>query len=133
VADFPDVACDSGGETILPAGAGAPRIVTTNNCRQWKLMWAVVERVVMERPDHDVGVQTGEADEERSRALILKARNVDAYFVESQVIGLAGDVPRPERTTDRRRMRGEEPHAVDRLKVAFSFDAVSDLNRSEAP
>ena len=132
MADFPDVAADSGDKTILSAGAYTTRIVATNHGGKWKLMRGVGGRVVMKRPDHDVCIQTGEADEERSRALVLKARRVDAYFVESQVIRLAGDIPGAERTTDHRRVRGEESHAVDCLETAFSFDAVSNLNWSEA-
>src|SRR6185369_1020527 len=89
--------------------------------------------IVMKRPDHDICVQTGKADEERARALILKTCDVDTDFVEGQVIRLARDVSRAERTADHRRVRGEKSHAIDRVEVAFSFDAVAELNRSEAP
>jgi len=133
VADFPDVAGDSGSETILPASACSSGIVATHHRRKRKLMSSVLDRIVMERPDHDVSVQTGETDEEGSRALVLKARDVDAYFVESEIVWLACDILRAERTTDHRGVRGEEPHVVDRFEVALSFNAVSDLNRSEAP
>src|ERR1043165_9393187 len=83
VANFPDVAADSGDETILSARAGASGIVATHDCREWKLMRGVVSGVVMKRPNHDVCIQTCEADEEGSRALVLKTGRVDAYFVES--------------------------------------------------
>src|SRR3954468_17007325 len=96
-------------------------------------MRGVGRRVVMKRPDHDVSVQTCEADEEGSHALVLKARRVDSDFVESQVVRLAGNVLRRERAIDERGVRGEEPHVIDRLEVTLSFDAVSDLNGSEAP
>ena len=86
----------------------------------------------MKRPDHDVCVQTGETDEEGARALVLKTRSVDSDFVESQIVRLAGDSFGGERTTNHGGVRGKEPHAIDRLEVAFRFDAVSDLNRREA-
>src|SRR6185437_10325275 len=81
VADFPDVAGDASSETILPASARTSGIVTTHDGSEWKLM-SLVCGVVMESPDHDVCVQTGKADEERSSALILKARDIDSNFVE---------------------------------------------------
>ena len=95
-------------------------------------MTCIGRGIVMERPDHDVCVQTGEADEEGSRALVLKTRGVDSHFVERQVVGLAGHIFGGERTTDHRGVRGKKPHAIDRFEVAFSFDTVSDLNRHEA-
>src|SRR6185503_847965 len=100
VANFPDVAPDSGDETILPAGASSRCIVATHHRREGKLMTVVGGRVVMKRPDHDVCVQTCEANEESARALVLKTRCVDSDLVESQVVGLAGDIPGGERTID---------------------------------
>ena len=130
--DFPDVAADAGDETILPAGACTTGIVATNHGREWKLMRGVGGGVVMKRPDHDVCVQTRKADEERSRALVLKARSVDSHFVESQVVRLAGHIPGGERAINHGGVRGQESHVIDCLEVALSFDTVSDLNRDEA-
>src|ERR1044072_1508630 len=93
----------------------------------------VVDGVVMKRPDHDVCVETREADEKSSRTLVLKTWSVDAHFVERQVVRLTGDVPGGERTIDHRGVRGEELHVIDRFEVSFGFNAVPDLNRSEAP
>ena len=132
MADLPDVAADAGDETILTAGARATGIVTTNYGREGKLM-SGVGLIVMKPPDHDVCVQTGEADEKGSRALVLKARSVDSHFVESQVVRLTGHIPGGERAINHGGVRGQESHVIDCLEVALSFDAVADLNWREAP
>ena len=114
------------------AGTRSRSVIATDNRGEREFVRLVGGAVVVKRPDHDVRVQRGEADEERAGALVLKARSVHFNLVEKHVIGLAGHISRGKRAHDHRAMSRDETNAIDRLEVTFDLDAVSDLNRSEA-